>query len=184
MKKIVLTFGLISGVVMLLAMLVSMQFHQELQDRDAAMLVGYATMVISLSAIFFAVRSYRDRDLGGAISFGQAFRLGLLISLVAGTLYAIGWMVYSAIAMPDFMEQYVQSTIEHLRKSGASAERIAEETRSMNQWKELYKNPFIKFVLTFLEMAPVGLIISLISALALRTKTPATRQPPMAEVAR
>ncbi len=184
MKKTVLTFGLISGAVMLLAMLVSMQFHQELQDRDAGLLVGYATMVIALSSIFFAVRSYRDRELGGTITFGKAFQLGLLISLVAGVLYAIGWMVYSAIAMPDFMEKYAQSTLEHLKKSGASAQEIAEETKSMNQWKELYKNPFIKFVLTFLEMAPVGLIISLISAFALRTKVNATQQPQAAEVAR
>lgn len=184
MKKTVLTFGLISGVVMLLAMLVSMQFHQELQDRDAALLVGYATMVIALSSIFFAVRSYRDRELGGTITFGKAFQLGVLISLVAGVLYAIGWMVYSAIAMPDFMEQYARNTIEHLKKSGASARQIAEETKSMNQWKELYKNPLIKFILTFLEMAPVGLVISLISAFALRTKTTAPQPLQAADIAR
>ncbi len=38
----------------------------------------------------------------------------------------------------------------------------------MNYWKEMYKNPFIRAAMTFMEIFPVGLIIALISAAILR----------------
>jgi len=57
------------------------------------MLVGYAAMLLAFSLVYVGVKSYRDRENGGVICFGKAFQVGLLISLVASTIYVITWMI-------------------------------------------------------------------------------------------
>jgi hypothetical protein len=68
------------------------------------------------------------------------------------------------------MDQYAAHTIEKLKASGASQEKIDSTMKQMEQYKEMYKNPVMVAALTFLEPFPVGLLISLISALFLRKK--------------
>jgi len=41
----------------------------------------------------------------------------------------------------------------------------------MENFRELYKNPLVKIGITFLEIFPVGLLISLISAFLLKRKS-------------
>jgi len=63
--------------------------------------------------------------------------------------------------------------VAHIKNSGASPEAIQTH---LNQLKYL-DNPFINAALTFTEPFPVGLIITLVSALILRKKSkPESRQ--------
>jgi hypothetical protein len=50
----------------------------------------------------------------------------------------------------------------------ASPQAVLHVLRS-EQW---YKNPFIRYVMTLMEAFPVGLLITLISSLILKRKTP------------
>ena len=103
-----------------------------------------------------------------SISFGEAFKIGLGISIVAAALYIITWMVLSETIAQDFMSEYYQSSIEKLRSSDLSQSEIEAKIKEMDKFQELYKNPLVKIGMTFLEIFPVGLIISLISALILK----------------
>ena len=67
MTRIVLTFGVIAGVIMAGMFLLSMPFHDEM-GNDAAMLLGYASMVAAFLLVFFGVRQYRDTVAGGTLS--------------------------------------------------------------------------------------------------------------------
>jgi hypothetical protein len=40
----------------------------------------------------------------------------------------------------------------------------------MEQFQEMYKNPFVKIGVTYMEILPVGLLVSLISAGLLRKR--------------
>jgi hypothetical protein len=164
-----MTYGLIAGAVIAVLMVVNFSVaNPESGDFAMAYVLGYATIIISLSMIFFATKSYRDNYAGGVITFGQGFLVGLYISIIASILYVIIWKVYSSIAMPDFWDQYAKHSLDALTKSGASQAKIAEEMKQM----EYYKNmpPIVEWGMTFLEIFPVGLIISAISALILRRK--------------
>jgi Na+/glutamate symporter len=72
--------------------------------------------------------------------------------------------------MPDFMDKYAAHVVEQARAAGASAEAIQKQVQEMEHFKKLYSNPFLNFVFTFIEPFPVGLLITLISALILRRK--------------
>jgi len=171
MKKIVLTFGLISGLILASMMGISLLLlRQGAIDFDSGTILGYSTMVLSFLLVFFGIRSYRDNVAGGTITFGKAFLTGLLIMLIACVMYVAAWELIYINFLPDFYEKYTAHAIEKLRAGGASAAKIAATQKEMSDFKKLYDNPFLNAAFTFLEPLPVGLIMTLISAAILRRK--------------
>lgn len=172
MKKNVLVFGLISGLVVSTIMAISMTYmskHPELCGGVSSMVVGYLSMLLAFSLIFVAVKNFRDQQNGGAISLGKAFTIGLLISLIASTMYVITWALVYHFVMPDFMDRYVAQIIEHAKASSTPAE-LQKLTEQMNTQRENYKNPLFFSMMTYMEILPVGIIVSLIVALILKRK--------------
>lgn len=169
MKKIVLTFGLISGALMAIFMFATLPFVDRV-GMDRMVIVVYAWMVLAFMLVFFGVRSYRENVNGGTVTFGRAFAVGILIALISSICYVIAWQVLYYGFMPDFFEKYAAHVIEQERASGATAAAIAAKTQEMDQMKQLVKNPFIHAAFVFLEPFPVGLVITLISAVILRKR--------------
>ncbi len=170
MKNPIWKYGLLAGGIVVVLMYGSFLLQGDDFDFSRGELYGYATMIISLSMIFFGVKSYRDNILEGGITFGKAFQVGLYIALIAAAIYVIAWMLYSSFAATDFMDQYYQYAMEQLQNSGATQEEIDKQVANMERYKEMYKNPFFKMGITFMEIFPVGLIVALITAFVLRRK--------------
>ena len=169
MKKTVLTFGLISGAIISVLMLLTVPFIDQI-GFDRGLIVGYTSMVLAFLLVFFGIRSYRENVGGGYISFGRALGVGLLIMLIACACYVITWEIVYFNFLPDFADKYANYMIEQARSSGASADQIAKQVEEMKQFKTWYDNPFINVAFTFLEPLPVGLVMTLISALILRKR--------------
>jgi hypothetical protein len=130
-----------------------------------AMLVGYLSMLIAFSLIFVAVKTYRDKQNGGVVSFGSAFKMGLLIALMASTMYVISWALVYNLYLPDFMDKYADAMIK-----SAKPKELQKVTEQAQQYKEMYKSPLYFTFFTYMEILPVGIIVSLISALLLKRK--------------
>jgi len=170
MKKIVIVCGSIGGLIVAAMMAITMGIYYKSGNIENGMLVGYASMLIAFSLIFVGIKSYRDKHNAGAISFGKAFKVGILITLVASTFYVVAWLVDYYCFMPDFMEKYSASKVNELKAAGASAEKIASEAKEMAWFTENYKNPFFIVLFTYIEILPVGLLVTLIAALVFKRK--------------
>jgi uncharacterized protein DUF4199 len=169
MKKTVITFGLISGAIMAAMMLAMLP----LVDRigfDKGEVIGYTTMVVAFLMVFFGIRSYRENVGGGKITFGKAFAVGILITVIACVCYVVVWEIIYFHLMPDFADKYVQHMIDKVRASGASQQVIDAQIQQMKSFKSMYDNPLINAAITFVEPFPIGLIITLISSAILRRK--------------
>lgn len=164
MKKIVLTFGLIAGAILVAVMLsITLPFHDQL-GFDRGLIVGYTTMLVAFLLIFFGVRSYRDNVAGGTVRFGRAFVVGILIGAVASACYVAAWEVYYYGVGTDIMAKYQVHELEKARANGESAEELAKRKAEMDSFAKLYENPAINAAVTFSEPFPVALIVSLASA--------------------
>ncbi|MBD2701321.1 DUF4199 domain-containing protein [Spirosoma sp. BT702] len=171
MKKIVLIYGTIAGIIVGGMFGLTIPFLRNgTLTGDNSMWVGYTTMVIALSLIFFGIKSYRDNHLGGAITFGSAFKVGILITLIASIMYCLSWEFYYSTVWPNFMEWTAQNMEAAMRKKGSTEQEIATSMADFRQVAESYKNPLVRFAYTFIEIFPVGLIITLLSATLLRRK--------------
>lgn len=169
MKRIVLVFSLIAGTITAGMLFVTMALAKNGVMEPSAML-GYATMVLALSVIFPAVKSYRDKQQGGVINFGKAFLIGIYISLISSAIYALGWEIYigtTGMTAVELMEGMFAKQVAAMKEAGATAEELA-----MYQIGDWYNNFALRYLWTmFGEMFPVGLIISLICAGILKRKT-------------
>lgn len=163
MRKIVLTFGLISGVILSAMMLIAMPFHDSI-GNDAGMVLGYTSMVLAFLLIYFGVRSYRDNVAGGKVGFLKALGVGMLIALVASTLYVATWEALYFGGKSDYIEKYMAREVEKMRKRGTSEAEITAKQAEMQKFAEMYKNPVFNAAFTYMEPLPVGIIFSLVSA--------------------
>ena len=172
MKKTVLTFGLISGAISSVLMAGNMALIDK-TGFDKATYLGYTAIVLSFLLVFFGIKSYRDNVGGGLASFGKAFQVGILITLISCAIYVAAWeVVYNTnkSAMNDFLDKYTAHIIEKEKSAGASEAVLREKMAEMAKAKEMYRNPVIRAGWTFLEPFPVGLVITLVSAGILRRK--------------
>ncbi len=169
MKKTVLTFGLISGAILSLMMLATLPFADRI-GFDYGVVIGYTTIVLSFMLVFFGIRSYRENVGGGKITFGKAFAVGILITLISCLFYVGTWEVIYFKLMPDFAEKFAKYAVDKVIASGASTEVINAKIQEMKSLKVMLDNPLISAAIAFTEPFPIGLIVTLISAAILRTK--------------
>jgi hypothetical protein len=170
MRKIVLTFGLIAGAILSVMMLLTLPFHDQIGFTDKGAIIGYTTMVLAFLMVYFGVRSYRDNVAEGSVSFGRAFKVGLLIMVIATVCYVATWEVIYYRLAPDFVDKYAAYEIQKARTAGATEAQIAGKTRQMAEFKEMYKNPLVNIGFTLLEPMPVGLPFTLLTAWLLSRK--------------
>jgi hypothetical protein len=163
MKKTVWTFGLISGAILSVMMLITMPFVDEI-GYDRGMIVGYTTMVLAFLLVFFGVRSYRDNVGGGRVSFGRAMAVGSLIVLIASTCYVATWQVLFFKVAPEYAANMQAHMVEKARASGESPEVIEKKVADLEKFAQMYRNPAFNAAITFLEPLPVGLVFALVTA--------------------
>jgi hypothetical protein len=169
MKKIVITFGLIGGVMISALMLTTVAFAKQI-GFDRSIFVGYTVIVLSFLMVFFGIRSYRENVGNGYISFGRAFAVGGLIMLITSVCYVLSWEVVYFNLMPDFLTDYSNHLVEQMRAAGETQQAIDAKQQEMRDFKKLYDNPFLNPLITLTEPLPVGLLVTFISSLVLRRK--------------
>ena len=169
MKKTVLTFGLISGLMISVLMGGSLVLASKIGSGHS-MVLGYTMMVASFLLIYFGIRSYRDNNLGGQISFGRAFACGILIALITCVCYVAMWEILYFNFMPHFMDSYWAAQIRKVQSSGLDPATTAAQVAAIEHSQQLYQSPIVNIAYTFMEPLPVGLLITLLSAAILRRK--------------
>jgi hypothetical protein len=171
MKKVVLTFGLISGV-MICVLMGGQLLVARIVGAGHSLILGYTVMVASFLLVYFGIRSYRDNVLAGQISFGRAFACGILITLITTVCYVVAWEVVYFNFMPHFMDGYFAAEIDKVRSLGLDPATTAARISAIQRSQQAYENPFVNMAYTSMEPLPVGIIITLISSAVLRRKAP------------
>lgn len=170
MKKTVLTFGVISGLITTATMLATLPFFHKVSG-EKALIIGYTSMVLAGLLVFFGIRSYRENLSGGKLTFGRAFVVGILISLLSNCFYVGTWEFIYHQFMPDFAEKYAAQMVTQVKASGASQEKIEKTTRDAEEFARNYHKPAYVVGMTFLEVFPVYLVMTLVSAAILRKRS-------------
>jgi amino acid transporter len=167
-RKMILTYGTIAGVVIMGSFFLGVALDSEGSSWAALEWLGYLTMIVALSMIFLAVKRYRDQELGGVIKFGTAFKLGLGISLVASAIYVVSWEANLAFTDYAFIGEYTESVLQSKRAEGVEGAELVALEADMAEMRVNYAKPWYRLPMTFAEIFPVGLLISLLSAALLR----------------
>lgn len=168
MLRTILKYGVIAGLVVGGFMLATFAAFSGMPPLQYGMAIGYTTMLVALSAVFVGIKRHRDVDRGGVIGFWPAFGTGLGISFIAGIFYVAAWEAVQAMTDLDFATSYSNAILASEKAKGASAEALARLSTDMEAFKVQYADPMFRLPMTFVEIFPVGVLVSLVSAGLLR----------------
>ncbi|WP_204344723.1 DUF4199 domain-containing protein [Psychroserpens algicola] len=153
MKQTVLKYGLYGLITGFIIFTIHLIVGINTFDYATNEVLGYVSIFLSLSFIYFGIKHYRDHVNSGVISLGKAILIGVLISILAGLGIAIADFIYTKFINPSFFSDYQKALIEQ-----GKADEILEMTSTTAAL----------FMLVLVTI--IGFIISLISALILQRK--------------
>lgn len=168
MNTTIRTYGLYSSITICVLFLLSWFLGKDL-DFSTQEVLGYASMIVSLSFVYFGIKHFRDHENNGTVTFGKALFIGTLISLLAALAFGILYMLYIKYINPDFLTEYYEVAVAEMKESLASDE-FEERLAEMESEKELFSNIWFNFLVMSLTVFIIGFIISLISSLMLQRK--------------
>ncbi len=181
MRKITLTFGLTAGAFLSVFLTVTLaMWNSGTLGFENGETIGYTGMLIAMSMVFFGIKSFRDNHMDGVIDFRKGFKVGILIALIASSMYVATWEVFAWVQPEEvtvFMNNYTEYMLDKAKEAGATQADLDQQRSDMAEFQEMYKNPLVRVGVTFVEVLPVGLLVTLISAAILRRKETLPAQP-------
>ncbi|WP_297100070.1 DUF4199 domain-containing protein [uncultured Draconibacterium sp.] len=135
-----------------------------------SLIVAILSLVISFVVMLIFTKNYRNKEFDGYISFVEAFKFAMLVTIVSTVILVIYTYVFHSFIAPDYMENLMasmqQKTLEFMESKGAPDATI-EQTLS-----QFEKVPTIAKTLqsTVLSGLIGGGIISLIVAAIAKKK--------------
>lgn len=171
MNNAIWKWGIISGGVMVLAFLSYWLVNGGEFDPEKyrmGEIVGYTTMIISMLGVYFGIRSYRDKVLGGEITFSKALGKGALISLVASVIFGI----YSVLLFEFMMtsDNKISLMRSGLERQGLPAEKVEAQLAQQMEMMDSFVGSIFNGLLMLVTVFLIGMVITLFSSLILRTK--------------
>ena len=166
MARIIIVYGLVAGLIIIAGVIGTIAI--EGGEPHGNVWLGYLIMLLGMSAVFMGVKQHRDRHNGGVIKFLPALGVGLGIALFASLAYVLVWEAYLAATDYAFMDQYIAATLEARRAEGLSGQAYRDLEAQMREMAVAYQSPLFRLPMTFVEIFPVGLLVSIVSAVLLR----------------
>jgi hypothetical protein len=150
-----MTWGAITGIILIVYSLVLYLAHQTYNQA-----LGFLSYVLLIAGIIIGSIAYRDKVLGGFISYKDAFVTGLLITIFAGILSSFFSFILIRYIDPSVVEQSIAKAEEKMINRGMSEDQVE---LAMEKTKEFMGSPLMVLV-GLLSFAFIGTIISLITA--------------------
>jgi len=154
-----MTYGLGLGVALIiysvLLYVLDLSFNQ---------VAGLFVYVIILAGIIISTKMYRDKILGGNISYGTALGFGTLVVVFGSLISGIfGYFMYEFIA-PELLTQMLEKSEEQLLENGMPEEQIE---MAIEIQRKMMK-PALMVLWSVIGGVFVGFIMSLITSIFLK----------------
>ena len=107
--KQALNFGLILSLAMILLSL--LWYILDLSTNKAVGYVGYAVL---LAGIIISEINYRDRKLGGYITYGKSLSTGFLTGLFASIIVGIYTFIYFTVIAPEMVDILIRAAEDNM----------------------------------------------------------------------
>jgi hypothetical protein len=164
MKYNIIKNGILGGIIVSIVMICMTYYMKVNPDNEPNTIIGFASILLAFIFVILGIKKERESN-KDSITFVKALLTGWYISLVISTIYVLVWLIIYYNFFPDFMEQYSAMVLKNTK-----AEELAAKTTEMNQMAAWYKNPVMIILLTYMEILPIGIVVSLIGALVLKKK--------------
>lgn len=158
--KVAMNYGTLYGLSGIAAYLLFYFLNTDVQSK-LPQISGYILLVIF---IVMGIKSYRDEDLGGSISYSKALGTGILISIFGGIISAVFTLIFFTYIAPDMAQKLLDTIQQNLGEQGYTEEQIE---MSMTYARKTM-TPIFLFIFTVIGAAFMGFLFSLIISLFMK----------------
>lgn len=151
-----LYYGIIGGIA--LSILSIITFLLDLR-QNASWVGTVLSIAIFVAAIFIAAKTHRDQKLGGTISFGTAFTVGFLTSLVMAIIGGIFMYVYMQFIDPSVIVEAEREIERDMATRDISREDMDQAMRIA----KAFVHPGVMALMALIVNVIIGLIVALIA---------------------
>jgi hypothetical protein len=156
-------FGLIAALLLSILLLAPyLVFGARPEWMKIGEVIGYASMLLCLSATYFAMR--REQRRRGSLRFGHALGIGAGVSAIAGVGFgAATWIFYLMVgdALPEALLAFYA---DQIRNSGAGVDVIARQLQELEGMRPFFFNLPLQAAVMAATVFVIGLIESLVGA--------------------
>jgi uncharacterized membrane protein YhaH (DUF805 family) len=163
-------WGLITGAVYVILSMISNLMG--IQDGEGFSMAGFFYSIVVLvstgATIYLGTKEIRDTQLDGFLSFGQGFKSGMAIALIAAIISAVFTYIYIEFIDPGLIDKLIATTEAQWEEKN-----MPEEQMEMSrQWMGYMMNPLVMSLFATVSVIFWGLIKSLIAAAVLKKDAP------------
>jgi hypothetical protein len=167
----IIRFGILYGFALVIGFYAShLALGTSPDNFTLAEIVGYSVMIICSLAVVMGIKDYKQKRAPAPLGFMGALGVGLGISLIAAHIFALYNWLYLTFINPTFTVTYVQYSEQKIRSSGLESVVIEQQLAELAHYADLMRNNFAQSMLMFATVFIIGLLFSLVSAIALRTR--------------
>lgn len=167
-QQVILKYGLISSAVAVIATLLSNMMGLMSKGFGTMMVVGLASLVVSILILVYAVREHRDQQLGGFITFKRVFLVTFAIMLLSGAINQLFSYVYMNFINPSAASEAMEATRSMLEKMNMPEDSIE---KAIQEAETSLKSP-MTIIKGLLSVAVVGAIVAAIMGAAMKKLPP------------
>ena len=135
--------------------------------------LSWISYLIMLAGLVFAVKDRRDKDLGGFISFGEAFKTGFLFCIITGAVGAVFSVIMMNFIAPDMIGEILKKAENDMIAKGLPDEQI----KIAMEWTRKFTTPLMIAIWSIVGSAVFGAILSLIVAAIFKKDNQQLQQP-------
>jgi hypothetical protein len=158
--KLAMNFGAIYGLSSVAVFLVFYFIGTDIQSK----LPQWISYLLLVLLIVTGIKSYRDEDLGGYISYGKSLGTGTLIALFGGVITGFFTLIFFNYIAPDMVQRILDETQKNMMEQGMSDEQVEMAI----SYSRKFMTPIWLFVFSVLGSAFMGFIFSLIISIFMK----------------
>lgn len=168
MKKTVVRFGIYGSITICILFMISW-FVLDHLPMSVQEILGYVSIIVSLSFVYFGIKHFRDKENHGKISFKKALAIGILISLITALIFGLLDVLYTEVLNPDFMDEYYSEVTANMTANLPASE-LDAQLEKLQAEREQFSNPIVSFSIMTATVFIIGFIVTLLSSLILQRK--------------
>jgi len=157
--KPAMTYGLIIALVIIIIAVITWIFN-----LGTSKWIQWVSYVAYFAALYYCLKNWRDRFLGGYIRYGQALSAGILFMFFASIIYAFYNVIYLTWIDPHAIDQMLDIMEEQYSKMDLPEEQI---NAAMSMAAKM-KSPGMQFFAVIFGTTFIGIILSLIVSIFIR----------------
>ncbi len=154
-----------ASLVALIMILLIYIFH--FANVDQKSYLNYLSYLPFLGGLVMAVKSHRDEELGGYISFGRAFSTGFRYSSLLSIFMGLFMLIYFKWLNPEVLEQGLNEAENQMLDQGKSSHEIDTAMGLARSW-----GPYFAAIGTSIMYTLTGALASLVFAYIFKKEKP------------